>query len=95
MNRKATVLVVDDEPGVRESFHMVLKDDYRVLLAEQGQMSIDLFRKNHVDVILLDIRLPDLDGLELLTKFKEIDPNPEIIMVTAVNEILAYWQGRI
>jgi DNA-binding NtrC family response regulator len=87
MNKKATILVVDDERGVRQSFNMVLKDEYHVLLAETGAEAIDIFIKNPVDLILLDILLPDINGVELLEKLKELDANTEIIMVTAVNEI--------
>jgi len=86
-NKKATILVVDDENGVRQSFNMVLRDEYDVLLTANGKEAIDIFTKNAVDLILLDIRLPDIDGLDLLGKLKEIDPNTEIIMVTAVKEI--------
>lgn len=87
MNNKATILVVDDEHGVRQSFNIVLKDEYNVLLAGTGAEAIDIFTKNTTDLILLDIRLPDIDGVDLLEKLKEIDPNTEIIMVTAVKEI--------
>jgi len=87
MKNNDTILVVDDENGVRQSFNMVLKDKYHVLLAETGQEAMDIFRKNSVDLILLDILLPDIDGLDLLSKLVETDPNTEIIMVTAVNEI--------
>ena len=85
--KKNTILVVDDEHGVRQSFNMVLKDEYNLLLAGTGQEATDIFTKNSVDMILLDICLPDSDGLELLEKFKEADPKTEIIMVTAVNEV--------
>jgi DNA-binding NtrC family response regulator len=87
MQKWATILVVDDEHGIRQSFNMVLKDQFNVLLAETGQQAIDLLNKNTVDLILLDILLPDINGLDLLEQLKNIDPNPEIIMVTAVNEI--------
>ena len=87
MEKKNTILVVDDEHGVRQSFNMVLKDEYNLLLAGTGQEAIDVFTKNSIDMILLDICLPDSDGLELLEKFKEADPKTEIIMVTAVNEV--------
>ena len=87
MKKKDTILVVDDENGVRQSFNMVLKDDYHVLLAGTGQEALDIFKKNSVDLILLDILLPDINGLELLEKLVETDPNTEIIMVTAVNEV--------
>jgi len=87
MEKKDTILVVDDENGVRQSFNMVLKDKYNVLLAGTGQEAIDMFTKNSIDLILLDILLPDINGIDLLAKLVETDPNVEIIMVTAVNEI--------
>ena len=87
MNNKTTILIVDDERGVRQSFNMVLKDEYHVLLAGTGEKAIDIFQENHIDLILLDILLPDIDGIDLLKKFKQTDPNTEIIMVTAVNDL--------
>ena len=87
MNKKANILVVDDEHGIRQSFNMVLKDEYKVILAGTGREAIDIFQKNTIDLILLDILLPDIDGLDLLEKLKGMDPNTEIIMVTAVKEI--------
>ena len=91
MNRddKSTILVVDDEHGVRQSFNMVLKDEYNVLLAGTGKEMTEIFTKNSVDLILLDILLPDGNGLDLLANLKETDPNVEIIMVTAVNDVQA------
>ncbi|MGE5841005.1 MAG: sigma-54-dependent transcriptional regulator [Deltaproteobacteria bacterium] len=87
MDKLATILVVDDENGIRQSFKMVLKDRFNVLLAENGKEAVELFTKNPVDLILLDIMLPDVNGLDLLEKLKAMDPNPEVIMVTAVKEI--------
>lgn len=84
---KTIILVVDDERAVRQSFNMVLKDEYRVLLAGTGEKAIDIFQKNPIDLILLDILLPDIDGIDLLKKLKQTDPNTEIIMVTAVNDL--------
>jgi len=85
--KKATVLVVDDEHGIRQSLNMVLKDDFHVLLAATGSEAIDTFTKNAVHLVLLDILLPDTEGLALLERFKEIDSEAEIIMVTAVKDV--------
>ena len=52
MDNKATILVVDDEAGVRQSFRMVLKDEYHVLFAETGKDAIDVFTKNTIDLAL-------------------------------------------
>jgi two-component system response regulator AtoC len=87
MSEKPTIMVVDDEHGVREAFDLLLRDDYHVLLAASGEEAMAIFMKNHVDLVLLDIRLPDTDGISLLGKLKEMEPNTEIIMVTAVMEI--------
>jgi DNA-binding NtrC family response regulator len=85
--KKRTVLIVDDERGIRLSFYTVLKDPYHVLLAETGREALDILEHNSVDLILLDILLPDDDGLNLLRKMKDLDPQIEVIMVTAVKEI--------
>ena len=89
MIEQPTIMVVDDERGVRESFNMVLKDTNRVLLAKTGKEAMETLRRNSVDLILLDIRLPDIDRRELLRTFKETDPLTEVVMVTAVKEIKA------
>ena len=85
MMENITVLVVDDELGVRESLKLVLVDEYRVLFAETGEEALKIFNSNPVDVILLDILLPDANGIDLIESFKELDPSVEIIMITAVN----------
>ncbi|MBW2193640.1 MAG: sigma-54-dependent Fis family transcriptional regulator, partial [Deltaproteobacteria bacterium] len=87
MKKKATILVVDDELGVRQSFNMVLKDVYNVLLSGTGEEAIEIFRKDSIDLILLDILLPDINGIDLLEKLLETDPNTEIIMVSALNDV--------
>jgi DNA-binding NtrC family response regulator len=86
-DKLGTILVVDDENGIRQSFKIVLKDRYHVLLAETGKEAVDLLTRNTIDLILLDILLPDVNGLDLLQKLKAIDPSPEVIMVTAVKDI--------
>ena len=85
--KKATILVVDDEHGIRQSLNMVLKDDFHVLLAATGSEAVDTFTKNTVHLVLLDILLPDTEGLVLLERLKEIDSEAEIIMVTAVKDV--------
>lgn len=87
MKKKATILVVDDECGARESCKMVLQEHYNVLLSETGNKALDIFSQASVDLILLDTLLPDIDGLDLLGKFKAIDHSVEIIMISAEREI--------
>ena len=82
-----TLLIVDDETSVAESLKMVLKPDYRLLWAANGEEALTLFHRNQIDLILLDILLPGRDGLMLLKQLREIDPSVPIIMLTATRMI--------
>ena len=84
---KPTLLVVDDEEGPRQSLRVVFKDDYNVLLAENGNRALELARQNRVDAAVLDIRMSGMSGIELLERLKTIDPSIEVIMLTAYETI--------
>jgi len=85
MEIKPTILVVDDESGARQSLEVILEDDYHVLSAENGPEALKLLRRESVDLILLDVHMPDMDGLEVLRKIKERDEEADVIMVSALN----------
>src|SRR5712675_1640211 len=77
------VLIVDDEPGIRESLAGALADEgYSASSVESGEDSLDLLRKTEFEVVLLDIWLPGIDGLETLEKVRELDNAPEVIMIS-------------
>ncbi len=82
---KPTILVVDDEQGARDSLEVILEDNYQVLTAESGQEALDTLKKTPVDVILLDVHMPEMDGLETLRKIKEQDEEIDVIMISALN----------
>ncbi len=87
MDKKASILIVDDEYGVLQSFKMVLGSDYYIFLAESGEKALQIYEEQSIDLILLDILLPDSNGIDLLKKFKGIDPQVEIIIVSAVKDL--------
>lgn len=87
MDKKASILVVDDEYGVLQSFKMVLGSEYNISLAESGEKALQIFGETSIDLVLLDILLPDSNGIDLLKKFKGIDADVEVIMVSAVKDI--------
>ncbi|HVN67217.1 MAG TPA: response regulator, partial [Candidatus Sulfotelmatobacter sp.] len=84
MTIKANILVVDDEPDLRDSLRLLLKDRYTVHLAGTGREALDIIKRGPIDLVLLDVRLPEIDGLEVLKMIKGIDDSIEVIMVTAV-----------
>lgn len=84
---KNKILIVDDEPSVRESLRMVLKDRYETLTVSSGQQVFDLLDSESPDVILLDILMPGLDGLEVLERVRQRPAPPQVIMVTATKTV--------
>jgi PAS domain S-box-containing protein len=77
------VLVVDDELGPRESLRMLLKPSYAIQTAENGRTALDLLRRFQPDIVIMDIKMPEMDGLELLRHVKRADPSIEVVMITA------------
>jgi two-component system response regulator AtoC len=84
---RQVILVVDDDPGLRESFRLILEEQYEVVDAPDGPTALGILRSNQVDLVLLDIRLPDMDGIEVLERIKAIDEGVEVILVTAVKTV--------
>ena len=82
-----SVLIVDDEVGARESLKMILKNDYEVFLAKDAEEAFSQIKDHCPDVILLDIILPDLDGLKVLERIKQNDPDIIVIMITATKTV--------
>lgn len=83
MKDKNVVLVVDDETGPREALRMILKNGYEVVTAESGELAISYIHERDFDVIIVDIKMAGMDGLQLLRKIKEIKPDVEVILMTA------------
>jgi len=84
---EATLLIIDDDKSIRKAFSMTLSDSYEVHNASDGKTGLAQLRKQEPDLILLDIGLPDIDGLELLKKVKKKSPDTVVIMVTAFRDI--------
>jgi DNA-binding NtrC family response regulator len=84
---RPVILVVDDEPGLRESFRLILDEDFEVIDVADGVAALDVVRTFQVDLVLLDIRLPGMDGIEVLERIKAIDEALEVVLVTAVRTV--------
>jgi DNA-binding NtrC family response regulator len=79
------MLVVDDEPGVRQSLQLVFNKMYRVIEATSADGAIQKVTDERPDVVLLDIVMPGTDGLDVLKQMKSIHPDCQVIMLTALN----------
>src|SRR5262250_3167869 len=82
------VLIVDDEAGIRDSLAGILGDEgYSASSVGSGEACLEVLHKNTFDVVLLDIWLPGIDGMETLTKIRELENSPEIIMISGHGNI--------
>jgi DNA-binding NtrC family response regulator len=82
------VLIIDDERQIRETLEMVLLEKgHEVAMAEDGREGIEAIRRERPDVVILDIRLPGMNGIDVLRKIKERDKNTSVIMITAYHNM--------
>lgn len=80
---QTTILLVDDEEDIRLVLGVALTDmGYRVLTAENGKEGLRLFQEEHPPIVITDIKMPDIDGVDLLRMIKEQDPDTEVVMIT-------------
>jgi len=79
----AKVLVVDDEAGPREALRMILNVEHDVHTASSGQQALAMIEESKPDLVFLDIRMPEMDGTEVLRRIKEMAPDVEVAMITA------------
>jgi len=83
MSKTAKILVIDDEANIRRTVSMTLKHaGYSVDTAENGKQAIEMAQSDFYNLALIDIRLPDMEGTELLTALKETTPKMVKIMLT-------------
>jgi len=81
--RRGALLIVDDEEGPRMSLRVIFKDQYDLLMAEDGPTAIRLAQKNPIDVAILDIRMAGMSGIEVLERLRFVQPDIEAVMITA------------
>lgn len=85
---KKKILIVDDQIGIRVLLMEVFSGDgYLTFQASNGKTALDIVRKESPDIVLLDMKIPGMDGLEILKHIKSIDPSIKVIMMTAYGEL--------
>lgn len=82
------LLLIDDEEGIRKVLGITLRDaGYEVIIAPDGEKGIELFQRENPQIVLTDIKMPGLDGMEVLRRIKSISPDTEVIMITGHGEM--------
>ena len=84
---KKRILVCDDESNVRELFYELLSDNYTVLQAENGQQGLDILKSDDIDLCILDLRMPEVDGMTVLEELHRISHNAIVIVITADKDV--------
>lgn len=86
MNEK--ILIVDDQFGIRILLNEVFqKEGYKTFQAANGLQALDIVKKHDPDLVLLDMKIPGMDGIEILKRMKAIDPEIRVIIMTAYGEL--------
>lgn len=83
-----TILIIDDEASIRQSFADCLEDrEFRTLTAENGRIGLEMFESEGADLVLVDLRMPEMDGLEVLSRITKMSPETPILMVSGTGMI--------
>lgn len=86
MNFNGTILLVDDEPHIRKFVSLILKQLGTPILLEagNGEEAVEIYKRENPDLVLLDISMPKVDGLETLKRIRALDPDAVVIMLTSM-----------
>ncbi len=88
MKEQANILIIDDEPSIRDSMSQVLrKEGYQVKEAAEGKEGLKIFTQEFFHVVFLDLKLPGLKGMDVLSKIKELSPETPVIIITGYASI--------
>jgi DNA-binding NtrC family response regulator len=82
MRSKRSILIVDDELGVRESLRMILKSYYDIYTAPDGEAALNIIKERKIHLITLDLNMPKLSGIETLREIRKIDREVPVIIIT-------------
>ena len=93
LTQKPTVLVIDDEAGPRDALKVILRPFFNIQSAESAQAAIDVLNQQRIDLITLDQKLPDRQGLDLLQEIKQDHADIEVIIITGYGSLKSAMEG--
>src|SRR5690554_4911826 len=85
---KINILLVDDEAAIRETLKIILKNEgYDIYTAENGNVALEIIRNNIIDILITDLKMPKMNGIELMERVLSLDPDIETIFISAYADI--------
>lgn len=93
MEEQKTILIVDDEEVIRDFLCEVLKDDYKVSTASDGDEAIELIKQQSFDLIITDMKMPRVTGEEVVKFAKENSPNSKVIVISGYSSLYSVCQS--
>ena len=84
---KKQIMVCDDEEGIREALKLILEKDFDVIMAENGEDAVKKMKASPVDLVILDVKMPRMDGLHTLKRLKKINPSCKVIIATGYRSV--------
>ncbi len=85
---KKKVVIVDDDESIRKTFFLILNPDYLVYLAKNAEEALQRFADTDIDLIIADLKLPHLNGLEMISEFRKKGYKGEAILISAFPDLL-------
>jgi len=82
------IIVVDDDESIRKTFFLILNKEFQVYLAKNSKEALSCYKKVKVDLIIADLKLPDTDGMEMITKLREGGYEGEVILISAYPDLI-------
>jgi DNA-binding NtrC family response regulator len=86
-DNRPTILICDDEEGIRESFKLILEDSYTLKFAHDGLEALEILKTLSPSLMLLDIKMPKMHGMEILKQIKKAKPTLPVIIVTGYQSV--------
>ena len=86
-SKKPTILICDDEEGIRESFKLILDDQYTLKFAANGLEALDMLKTLSPSLMMLDIKMPKMHGMDILKQVKKLKPSLPVIIVTGYQSV--------
>jgi DNA-binding NtrC family response regulator len=82
------IIIVDDDESIRKTFFLILNKNYRVYLAKDSGEALQRFKRAEIDLIIADLKLPHLGGVEMIAKFRELGYRGNVILISAYPDLV-------